>query len=258
MNQRPTDHEIYQRVPRPVGAMAKKYVARYAGFLHKHERSQLLYASSGTMKVFSAVGTWIIPPQRAVWFPAEYPHQTSTITAVDMRTLYIRKEACPAGAPSGPRMLEVSALLRELILRLTERPLEYDEDGHDGNLVKALLGEIDWAPINPISLPMLTDRRLREIEKALAANPGDRRTLEEWAKRVACSPRTLSRLFSRETGISFQIWRDQIRTFAALPLLAEETPLSEIADMLGYDTAWAFTAMFKRVTGQVPSQYFAK
>ncbi len=44
---------------------------------------------------------------------------------------------------------------------------------------------------------------------------------------------------------------------AALPLLAEGTPLVEIADRRGYGTAWAFTAMFKRVTGKLPSRYFS-
>jgi len=32
-------------------------------------------------------------------------------------------------------------------------------------------------------------------------------------------------------------------------------PLIEIADLLGYETAWGFTAMFKRITGKVPSMY---
>jgi len=38
-------------------------------------------------------------------------------------------------------------------------------------------------------------------------------------------------------------------------MLAAGRPLAEIADALGYETAWSFTAMFKRVTGKVPSRY---
>ena len=256
MSEQSTDHIYLQSVPRPVAAMAKSYPANYAGYLHSHERAQLLYAASGTMKVLSDWGCWIIPQQRAVWIPAGYPHQTSSIGPMKMRTLYIRADACPLAAPQEPRMLAVSALLRELVLRATKMPLEYDEQGHDGNLITALLGEIDWTPLHPVSLPPLRDTRLRSIEAALMKSPGDTRTLEEWAKRIGSSARTLSRLFRQEAQVSFQTWREQVRTFAALPLLAEGRPLTEIADALGYETAWSFTAMFKRVTGILPSRYF--
>ncbi len=69
------------------------------------------------------------------------------------------------------------------------------------------------------------------------------------------SPRTLNRLLQRETDLSFQVWRDHVRTFAAIPMLTNGKPLVEIADALGYETAWSFTAMFKRVTGKTPSKY---
>jgi AraC-like DNA-binding protein len=38
-------------------------------------------------------------------------------------------------------------------------------------------------------------------------------------------------------------------------MLTDGTPLAEIADALGYETAWSFTAMFKRATGKAPSKY---
>jgi YesN/AraC family two-component response regulator len=38
-------------------------------------------------------------------------------------------------------------------------------------------------------------------------------------------------------------------------MLATGLPLAEIADALGYETAWSFTVMFKTVTGKVSSRY---
>lgn len=95
------------------------------------------------------------------------------------------------------------------------------------------------------------------MEQSLLSKPGDPSTLEQWAAKLDMSPRTLTRLVRRETELTFQRWRDQIRTFVAIPMLTGGKPLVEIADALGYETAWAFTAMFKRVTGKVPSQYAA-
>lgn len=255
MAKRSEDHEYLQSVPRPVAAMAKRYPAGYAGYRHSHARAQFLYAASGTMKLTLDLGSWIIPPKRAVWLPAGYPHQTGAIGALEMRTLYIREDACPKMASPVPRMLAVSPLLHELILRAVEMPAEYHEAGQDARIVATLLGEINWTPIHPVCLPALEDARLRRVEQMLLKEPGNRNTLEQWAQCLSVSPRTLNRALRRETDLSFQVWRDHVRTFVAIPMLAEGTPLAEIADALGYETAWSFTAMFKRVTGKTPSRY---
>ncbi len=255
MAKRFENHEYLQSVARPVAALAKSYPPGYAGYMHSHARAQFLYAASGTMKLGLDFGCWIIPPRRAVWLPAGYAHQTGSIGPLEMRTLYLRHDACPEMAPPAPRMLAVSPLLHELVMRVVEMPLEYDEVGHDARIVAALLGEIDWTPIHPVSLPALQDLRLQRIEQMLLHKPGDRSTLEQWSHHLAVSPRTLTRLLRRETDLSFQAWRDHVRAFAAIPMLATGMPLAEIADILGYETAWSFTAMFKRVTGKAPSRY---
>lgn len=255
MAKRLEDHEYLQTVPRPVAAMAKSYPAGYAGYLHSHARAQFLYAASGSIRLTMKLGCWIIPPKRAVWLPGGYIHQTGSIGQLEMRTLYIDPAVDLVPLPKAPCMLHVSPLLHELVLRVVTMPIEYDEKGQDGQIVKALLGEIDWTPIHPVSLPSLRDERLLRIEQSLLNRPGDPSTLEQWAAKLDMSPRTFMRLVRRETELTFQTWRDQIRTFVAIPMLTERRPLVEIADALGYDTAWAFTAMFKRVTGKVPSQY---
>lgn len=255
MAKRSENHEFLQTVPRPIAAMAKSYPAGYPGHMHSHARAQFLYAESGSMRLTFDLGCWIIPPKRAVWLPANYLHQTGSIGPLEMRTLYVREDACPPEAPAIPRMLGVSQLLHELILRTVNMPIEYDETGQDCRIVEATLGEIDWTPIHPVSLPSLQDSRLRRMEKMLLQKPGDKSTLEQWSRRLAVAPRTLTRLLRKETALSFQVWRDHVRAFSAIAMLAEGEPLAAIADSLGYETAWSFTAMFKRVTGKAPSRY---
>lgn len=251
------DHIALQSVPRPVAAMAKRYPAQYEGYMHTHTRAQLLYAVSGSMRLTLQGACWIIPPQRAVWIPAEYVHQTGSFGELEMRTLYIEPNVVP-DAPGMPRMIRVSPLLHELVLRVMELPVEYDEAGQDGRIIDVLLREIDWTPVTPFSLPNPKDRRLRSIHNALKRNPADQRTLSDWAQHAKVSPRTLARLFKAETDLSFQAWRDHVRVFAALPWIADGKPLAEIADALGFDTAWSFTAMFRRVLGTTPSEHRVK
>ncbi len=171
MAKRSENHEYLQTVSRPVAAMAKSYPAGYAGYRHRHARAQFLYAASGTIKLTLDLGCWIIPPRRAVWLPAGYRHQTSTIGPLEMRTLYIREDGCPPAAPKIPRMLTVSSLLHELILRVVQMPIEYNVAGQDASIVTTLLGEIDWTPIHPVSLPALQDVRLRRMEEMLLKKP---------------------------------------------------------------------------------------
>jgi AraC-like DNA-binding protein/quercetin dioxygenase-like cupin family protein len=248
------DHIALQSSPRPVAAMAKSYPAGYQGYRHSHRRAQFLYATAGCMRLTLEAACWIVPPKRAVWLPPGYEHQTGSIGAVEMRTLYIEETAI-IGWPEEPRMLRVSPLLHELVLRAMEIPVEYEENGQQGKLMEVLLREIDWTPVHPFRLPLLEDRRLKLIEASLHADPSQNSTLDQWARRFKVSARTLARLFRSETNLSFQQWRDHARVFAAIPLLSEGRPLVEIADELGFETAWSFTAMFKRVLGTTPSRY---
>ena len=66
---------------------------------------------------------WIVPPQRALWMPAGTVHGIEMVQAAStMRTLYLREDAA-ASMPDECRVLQVSPLLRELIVRATELPL---------------------------------------------------------------------------------------------------------------------------------------
>ena len=37
---------------------------------HTHARGQFAYASTGALKMFTDLGNWVVPPQRALWMPA--------------------------------------------------------------------------------------------------------------------------------------------------------------------------------------------
>lgn len=151
----------------------------------------------------------------------------------------------------------VSPLWRELIVRAAGLPLLYDERGREGRLMAVLLDELEWSREQPLALPDPADRRLGRICQALLENPVGPRGLEEWARYVGASSRTLARLFLSELGVTFVHWRHQVRLAAALPRLAAGEAVARIAVDLGYQTPSAFSAMFRRLTGSTPSRYFA-
>jgi AraC-like DNA-binding protein len=121
-----------------------------------------------------------------------------------------------------------------------------------------ILEELRRAATVPLRIAMPRDRRLLALCRALLAHPENDDNLDIWAERVSASSRTLSRLFQRETGLSFVAWRQQARLAEALSRLALGQPIAVVARQLGYASASAFTAMFRRSLGATPKIYLAR
>jgi AraC-like DNA-binding protein len=244
-----------QRVPRTVVAMARDFPDGYHIARDRHARGQLIYATAGVMTVTTPHGTWVVPPQRAVWVPPDTDHESRMFGRVAMRTLYVAPDAARR-MPARCCVVTVSPLLRELILEATRLPLEYDERGRDARVMRLILDDLGASPAVALHLPQPEDKRLRRICAALVADPADATSLEAWAARVGASARTLARTFARETGMGFASWRQQARLVAALQRLAAGEAVTAVALDLGYASPSAFSAMFRRALGTSPRDYF--
>ncbi len=233
----------YQRVPRAVVAMPKDFPVGFEIAPHSHERAQLIYATgrhhAGRDRRRCLGGATATRAVDAGWRSARHRHAAD----VTMRTLYVREDAA-AFMPDACRVLPVSTLLRELIVRATELPLQYDESGPGGHIVALILGELRGLQSLPLQLPMPRDPRLRAVCQALLASPGDPRPLKAWAEMANTSVRTLARRFLDETGFTFGAWRQQARVFEAMGRLGSGEPVTQVALDLGYESVSAFSAMF--------------
>lgn len=251
----PRHDDLHQTLPHPVTAKARNYRSGETP-VHSHPRAQLLYAGSGVMRVETGAGCWVVPPVRGVWIPANTAHRVIMLGPVEMRTLYIRTNAAP-GLPDSCCLIEVSPLLRALILALVDEPLDYDLAGRGGQIAALALNELRFLKIQALHLPMPAEVRLRRLCETLVANPDSRETLETLAEQQATSGKTLARQFLRETGMNFREWRQQARLVEALGHLANGMPVALVAEKLGYRSASAFTAMFRRTLGTEPRRYFS-
>ncbi len=242
---------------RSVAGIALDYQAGERIPEHRHAEAQLIYAVTGVMTVRTAVGRWVVPPQRAVWVPALETHSIRMTGNVGMRTVYVHADQAQE-MPSDCCVVHVAPLLREIVLRIMEFPKDYDSDTPPSRLVAVLLDEIKAADQVPLHLPLPTDPRLRRITSALQEHPGNTRTLAEWSRLAGGSERTLARAFARETRMTFGQWRQQARLLAALELLAFGRSVTATALDLGYESPSAFIATFRRALGTTPGRYFAK
>lgn len=256
-NRKSTNPDDYQDVPRPVAVMAKDNPDGFVTMWHRHKRAQLIYASSGVLVVTTYQGSWVIPPQRAVWVPSGVEHKTRTVGRVAMRTVYVAPEAARR-LPRRCCVVTVSSLLRELILRAVTMPLTYDENGPAGRIMQMILDEIRVFLGLPLHLPMPSDPRLTDICAGLLRDPRRHDSLVAWARRVGTSRRTVERLFCQQTGMTFSEWRQQARLHAALTRLAAGESIKRTAFASGYTSQSAFTHMFRRTFGTTPSRYFPR
>ncbi len=250
---RSTEAADYQKLPQPIGAMAKRFADGFTIPLHAHDRDQLLYAISGVMRLQTERDAMVVPPDRAVYVPAGVRHAVSMHGNVDMRTLYIAPIS-RGGCAKMLRVVVVSNLLRELILALSDEPMIYSADSRGGRIACLIEDELDRARDVSLSVPLPRDPRLQRLCAAVLAVPSDRRTLDGWSEMAGASARTLARLFERDLGMSFGAWRQRVRFHHALEILSQGEPVSRVAELCGYRSASAFSAAFGRAMGIVPSK----
>jgi len=254
-HERITRHLAFHATPRPLAAMEVDYPDGASTGLHAHPRAQLLHAIQGVMIVRSAAGIWVVPPNRAVWLVPDIEHEVQMYGDVKIRTVFVDPDASPR-LPTANCVIAVSPLLRELIVAAVDIPTDYAPGGRDERLMRLLLDELQARDVLPLHLPMPGDRRVRTVCEALSTRPGDDATAEQWAIRLGVTPKTLHRLFSKETGLTFGQWRQQARLLAALERLARGERIIEVALESGYASQSAFTAMFRRHFGMPPGLFY--
>ena len=222
---------------------------------HQHPWGQLTYASHGIMKVNTENASFIIPPERALWLPKFTPHQVSSRYGVSFRSLYIdnsRAKKLPAETTS----IDVSGLLRELILSISGWGEMYDVNSEKTRLMSVLIDQIRSASSAPLFLNMPKDKRLVKISSMLNQNPADNTTLDKWSDSIGATPRTLNRLFQKETKMGFVEWRQRLRILYSLERIERGEAVNVVAIDMGYESASAFITMFKKHMGCAPKAYF--
>ena len=245
--------EIEDR-PQPVISFARELVEGEGFAFHQHKRAQLVYASHGVMTVTTRLAAYVVPPQRAVWMPAEIEHSINSHRMISMRSLYLRPSIIKS-MPVEPCVLQISPLLRELIIACVAMGNDYQQNSPQARLVKVIIDQLCIQPRASLALPLPSDSRLLRITQGLMENPADSRILDDWADKVGASKRTINRLFANQTGMSFRSWRQQLRLHRAIELLAAGDTVTRVAGELGYDNTSAFIAMFRRCLGTTPIRY---
>jgi AraC-like DNA-binding protein len=244
-----------------VHTLATRYAKSTRLEPHAHREAQLVFATEGTMQVTTPKGRWLVPPDRAVWVPARLPHAIDVLADIEMRTLYfdvawLKREA---RSPSlqAEFVVKVSRLLHQAILALFDGR---DDPKRTELLIDLTMLELHQAEDSTTFIPLPHERRCRRAADIVLASPARVHEIENLAHEVGTSARTLSRLFTAETQLSFKSWCQRARIAAAIERLSIDDNISvkQLAADFGYASFSAFSHAFRQVTGKSPTEFARK
>lgn len=226
---------------------------------HHHRRDQLLFGVCGIVIVTTPTGTWVMPSQRGMWLPSGVEHRVQIPVMAQTYSLYFEPGAIGA-MPDQCQVVGITSFMRSLIEQAAEIPAE---DGSSGRqdlgrksaLMTLMQLEVKRLPHLPLSLPLPAHPALAAWCRSFLVNPTIHATIDDFSGALGMNRRTFTRLFRRETGLTFVAWRQQACILVALPRLAAGEAVTSVAMDLGYDNPAAFTSMFKRSLGSPPNAY---
>jgi AraC-like DNA-binding protein len=214
---------------------------------------KLIYATRGVMTVYAGHGAWVVPPHRGVWIPAGFEYRMEMSGVVALRMLYLRARL--SRATQACSVVNVTPLLRELIVRTNLIGALDARVPEQKRLIGVILDELKVLVAVPLQLPLPQDPRAAQFAALAGGDTGDM-PIEKMLRRCGTSRRTLERVFRTETAMSLGQWMRRQKLLQALRRLAAGECVNTIALELGYNSASAFIAMFRRELGQTPKKYF--
>jgi len=221
---------------------------------HRHAWGEFVYAFHGVMEVKLADQHLLAPPHYGIWLPPDVEHIGLNRLEAHYGSLYLGRTACE-GLPGTACALTVTPLVRALLEHLREHACDSAGTEQDQRLLQVLVDQLAQADRANSYLPHSDDALLAPILRALQDDAGDNRSVAEFARDFHTTERTLVRRCQRKLGMSLSQWRQRLRVVTALPRLEAGDKVESIALDLGYGSASAFIAMFRRMMAVTPDEY---
>lgn len=222
--------------------------------MHQHTWGQLAYTSNGVMTVGTPLGSFVIPPDQALWIPPHLDHETFCRYGGHFRSVYIDQEYV-AILGEDPKHLHVDELLKAMILEICQWDPHYELNDKTLRFIQVFIDRLEIAPMSTLFVPTAQDTRLIPIIGELHANPGCQKTLAQWGELVGASSRTLNRLFNKNFAMNFSQWKQKVRALRAVEMLEAGHSQQVIAEQLGFESSSAFNTAFKRAFSCTPGKY---
>ncbi|WP_428935679.1 helix-turn-helix domain-containing protein [Streptomyces sp. ACT015] len=220
---------------------------------HSHPLHELVWVRGGTLTSRVEDRVFTVSEGHGLWMPAGVVHGGRATAGAEFHDAFFAPDRTPdAFAFEEPRAIAMTPLLESLLTHLSRTDLDAAARARAESVVFDVLRPSE----RQFALHLPGDPRIDAIAEALLDDPADGRSLEEWARWLGISDRTVTRAFRRATGLSFAQWRQVLRVHRALTLLSEGFDVTTVSETLGYAQPSSFIAAFRRIMGTTPGAFF--
>ncbi|PJC95023.1 AraC family transcriptional regulator [Aeromonas lusitana] len=224
---------------------------------HQHATGQLYWVRRGIIMVETDQAQHALTLGSVGWFPPTWRHRAWMPADSECHSLHLDAQGS-AGLPAYPCVRAADHFLLLLLDKVLLAHEQAPGDPYPAHLLAVMTDEIGRAGELPLQLPLPADRRARQVAELLLVQPDCALNHEMLAQQSGLSSRTLSRLFSQQTGLSFSQWRQQARLIHSLAHLLQGDAVALVAGRCGYENVSAFIAAFRSRFALTPGQFQAR
>ena len=256
--------------PRLPGMTDPPPVPGVGAFRIEHHGHALIWVRTGTAHVsIDDAAAFHLTAGAGIWIPANsWSHHTVVTEPGTVAFPYWPDTGFGTGMSGEPTRFEVPDAWQDWLIQhfnLQVTPLA--GPGYSQDAIAELLLRRDSRPpapgssddhepsvlFDPPAIPKAVGARV--VAEELLRDAALGLTVEEWARRVSCSPRTLRREFIADTGLTFEQWRLRNRLIAAVEFLAAGYGVDLVAGRVGFASRGGFRRAFRQRFEMTPHEF---
>ncbi|MEH6630517.1 MAG: AraC family transcriptional regulator [Halopseudomonas aestusnigri] len=222
------------------------------------DRHYLLYSAQGGIRLEAEDRYWILPPSRAAWIPAGTNIKIEIIHRVTCCSILYDTDFINSNI-SHCRVLAMPTFAREMVLH-TQRwgPDQEALSNHAKQFFLTLSGVCSELAQEPseVWVPKGKTEPMKRALEFTQNHLGDKNSFAEVASASCLSERSLTRIFTQETGMTWGQMQRRMRMIRAMELLGtSDDQIANVALDVGYDSLSAFNRAFKEFSKVTPSEF---
>ncbi|WP_215781531.1 AraC family transcriptional regulator [Paludibacterium sp. B53371] len=224
-------------------------------YLHCHPEGQLWALWQGGVTIELQGCQWVLPQGQIGWLPPGTPHASSVFRQAVGWHAYLQPALCEVFPPT-PTVFRASPLIRAMLAQIADWQIAAAGlSERQQRFFAVLLDELLQAGTQPLMLPMPSHPGLLHLARGLLEDPAQAHPLDTLAREAGLSPRSLTRHFRQQTGMTLVQWRTAARMKKALEGLAAGGSVTRVAFETGYDSVSSFITAFRQRFGVTPARY---
>ncbi|RVU32550.1 AraC family transcriptional regulator [Neptunomonas marina] len=244
------------RLPEPIFHQVRQMPANTVYLPHQHQWGEFVFSFSGVLEMKAEGLEFRVPPNFGLWHPPGCEHHGGNTHASLHCSLYIDAAlAHERGMPDRTCALLINPMLQAILNHLRHHPPQSPYTVQESKLLDVVLDQLVASPATGSYLPNSSDGTLIKVLNYLKDDPANSQPLSAIAEYFGTTERTLARKARRDLGMPLSEWRQRLKVMRSIVLLQEGMSVESVALDLGYSTASAFIAMFRRLLNTTPDEY---